>query len=179
MLRTFWGDPDRYVQTYWSRFPGKYFTGDGARMDKDGYLFVTGRVDDVVNVAGHRLSNIEIESALVAHPAVGGAAAIGRNHPTKGQALSVFVVLKGGHQPSEDLRHELRDWVARKIGSIARPDDVFFTADLPKTRSAKVMRRLLRDIAEGRILGDTTTLTDPTVVEEIKTRYMAEVGEAA
>jgi acetyl-CoA synthetase len=179
MLRTFWGDPDRYVQTYWSRFPGKYFTGDGARMDKDGYLFVTGRVDDVVNVAGHRLSNIEIESALVAHPAVGSAAAIGRNHPTKGQALSVFVVLKGGHQPSEELRQELRDWVARKIGSIARPDDVFFAADLPKTRSAKIMRRLLRDIAEGRVLGDTTTLTDPTVVEEIKTRYVAELGAAA
>jgi len=178
MLRTFWGDPDRYVQTYWSRFPGKYFTADGARRDKDGYFWITGRVDDVVNVSGHRLSNIEIESALVAHPAVGGAAAIGRNHPTKGQALSVFVVLKAGYQPSEELRQDLRDWVARKIGSIARPDDVFFTADLPKTRSAKVMRRLLRDIAEGRVLGDTTTLTDPAVVEQIKERYVAEMGEA-
>ena len=174
MLRTFWGDPDRHVQTYWSRFPGKYFTGDGARRDENGYFWITGRVDDVVNVAGHRLSNIEIESALVAHPAVGGAAAIGRNHPVKGQALSVFVVLKAGHAPSSELKEELRNWVGERIIPIAKPYDVFFSADLPKTRSAKVMRRLLRDIAEGRVLGDTTTLTDPKVIEEIKARYIAE-----
>jgi acetyl-CoA synthetase len=177
MLRTFWGDPDRYVETYWSRFPGKYFTGDGARRDEDGYFWITGRVDDVVNVAGHRLSNIEIESTLVAHPAVAEAGAIGRSDATKGQAVSAFVVLKSGYQPSSELRQELRDWVAEKISPIARPDDVFFTADLPKTRSAKIMRRLLRDIAEGRILGDTSTLTDSAVVEEIKQRYVAEGKE--
>jgi len=177
MLRTFWGDPDRYVKTYWSRFPGIYFTGDGARRDEDGYFWITGRVDDVVNVAGHRLSNIEIESTLVAHPAVAEAAVIGRNDPIKGQAISAFVVLKAGYQPSEDLKHELREWVAEKISPIARPADVFFTADLPKTRSAKIMRRLLRDIAEGRVLGDTTTLTDPAVIAEIKKQY--EEREAA
>ena len=179
MLRTFWGDPDRYVKTYWSRFPGRYFTGDGARRDEDGYFWITGRVDDVVNVAGHRLSNIEIESALVAHPAVAEAAAIGRSDPTKGQAIAVFVVLKAGHSPSDQLKKELRDWVAQKISPIARPDDVFFTADLPKTRSAKIMRRLLRDIAEGRVLGDTTTLMDPGVVEDIKRRYVEEGKEEA
>jgi len=179
MLRTFWGDPDRYVQTYWSRFPGRYFTGDGARRDEDGYFWITGRVDDVVNVAGHRLSNIEIESALVAHPAVAEAAAIGRSDPTKGQAIAVFVVLKAGYQPTDQLKKELRNWVAQKISPIARPDDVFFTADLPKTRSAKIMRRLLRDIAEGRVLGDTTTLTDPGVVEDIKRRYIEEGKEEA
>ncbi|MBI2321115.1 MAG: acetate--CoA ligase [Chloroflexi bacterium] len=177
MLRTFWGDPERYVETYWTRFPGRYFTGDGARCDEDGYFWITGRVDDVVNVAGHRLSNIEIESALVAHPAVAEAAAIGRSDAMKGQAISAFVVLKIGNEPSEQLREDLRDWVADKISPIARPDDVFFSADLPKTRSAKIMRRLLRDVAEGRVLGDTTTLTDPAVVEEIKQRYVAEGKE--
>jgi acetyl-CoA synthetase len=177
MLRTFWGDPDRYVQVYWSRFPGKYFTGDGARRDEDGYFWIQGRVDDVVNVAGHRLSNIEIESTLVAHPAVAEAAAIGRTHPEKGQAVSAFVVLRAGYEPSEQLRQELREWVAQKISPIARPDDVFFCADLPKTRSAKIMRRLLRDIAEGRALGDTTTLTDPAVVEQIRQRYIEEGKE--
>jgi acetyl-CoA synthetase len=171
MLRTFWGDPERYVQTYWSRFPGRYFTGDGARKDEDGYFWITGRVDDVVNVAGHRLSNIEIESTLVAHPAVAEAAVIGRSDPVKGQAISAFVVLKAGFSPSDQLRQELREWVAEKISPIARPSDIFFTADLPKTRSAKIMRRLLRDIAEGRVLGDTTTLTDPAVLEEIKRQY--------
>jgi len=179
MLRTFWGDPQRYVDTYWSRFPGRYFTGDGARQDEDGYFWITGRVDDVVNVAGHRLSNIEIESTLVAHPAVAEAAAIGRSDATKGQAIAAFVVLKGGYEPTEELRQELRAWVAKKISPIARPDDLFFTADLPKTRSAKIMRRLLRDIAEGRVLGDTTTLTDAAVVEEIKARYIAEGKEEA
>jgi len=174
MLRTFWGDPDRYVQTYWSRFPGLYFTGDGARKDEDGYYWITGRVDDVVNVAGHRLSNIEIESVLVAHPAVAEAATIGRTDPQKGQAISAFVVLKSGHDPSLALREELRDWVGDKISPIAKPQDLYFAADLPKTRSAKIMRRLLRDIAEGRALGDTTTLTDPNVVDQIKQRYLTE-----
>ncbi|MDR5683275.1 MAG: acetate--CoA ligase [Armatimonadota bacterium] len=177
MLRTFWGDPDRYVQTYWSRFPGRYFTGDGARRDEDGYYWIQGRVDDVVNVAGHRLSNIEIESALVAHPAVAEAAAIGRTDPDKGQAVSAFVVLRAGYEPSDELRGALRDWVAQKISPIARPADIFFTADLPKTRSAKIMRRLLRDIAEGRALGDTTTLLDPSVVQQIKQRYVEEGKE--
>jgi acetyl-CoA synthetase len=179
MLRTFWGDPERYVQTYWSRFPGRYFTGDGARRDEDGYFWITGRVDDVVNVAGHRLSNIEIESALVAHPAVAEAATIGRADRTKGQAISAFVVLKADYEPSDELKDDLREWVAQKIGPIARPDDVFFCADLPKTRSAKIMRRLLRDIAEGRILGDTTTLTDPLVIQDIKQRYVSEGKEEA
>ncbi len=179
MLRTFWGDPERYVQTYWSRFPGRYFTGDGARKDEDGYFWITGRVDDVVNVAGHRLSNIEIESTLVAHPAVAEAAVIGRSDPLKGQAISAFVVLKAGYNPNEELKDELREWVAQKISPIARPSDVFFCADLPKTRSAKIMRRLLRDIAEGRALGDTTTLTDPAVVEELRQRYIAEGKEEA
>jgi len=179
MLRTFWGDPDRYVQVYWSKFPGRYLTGDGARRDEDGYFWIQGRVDDVVNVAGHRLSNIEIESTLVAHPAVAEAAAIGRSHPEKGQAVSAFVVLRAGYEPSEALKRELREWVAQKISPIARPDDVFFCADLPKTRSAKIMRRLLRDIAEGRALGDTTTLTDPAVVEQIKQRYVEEGKEEA
>ncbi len=179
MLRTFWGDPERYVQTYWSRFPGRYFTGDGARKDEDGYFWITGRVDDVVNVAGHRLSNIEVESALVAHPAVAEAAVIGRSDPLKGQAISAFVVLKAGYEPNEGLKDELKEWVAQKISPIARPSDVFFCADLPKTRSAKIMRRLLRDIAEGRALGDTTTLTDPAVVEELRQRYIAEGKEEA
>jgi acetyl-CoA synthetase len=177
MLRTFWGDPERYVQTYWSRFPGRYVTGDGARKDEDGYFWITGRVDDVVNVAGHRLSNIEIESALVAHPAVAEAATIGRADRMKGQAISAFVVLKAGFDASDDLKNDLREWVAEKISPIARPDDIFFCADLPKTRSAKIMRRLLRDIAEGRVLGDTTTLTDPLVLQEIKQRYVSEGKE--
>jgi acetyl-CoA synthetase len=177
MLRTFWGDPDRYVQTYWSRFPGKYFTGDGARCDEDGYYWIQGRVDDVVNVAGHRLSNIEIESALVAHRAVAESATIGRTDPDKGQAISAFVVLRAGFEPSDDLRRELREWVAQKISPIARPEDIFFAADLPKTRSAKIMRRLLRDIAEGRTLGDTTTLLDPGIVQQIKDRYVEEGKE--
>ncbi len=179
MLRTFWGDPDRYVETYWSRFPGKYFTGDGARKDEDGYFWITGRVDDVVNVAGHRLSNIEIESALVSHQSVAEAAAIGYADELRGQAIAAFVVLKSGFSPSDKLNQELRNWVGQKISPIARPSQVFFCADVPKTRSAKIMRRLLRDIASGQALGDTTTLTDPTIVEEIKSRYIAEGKEEA
>jgi acetyl-CoA synthetase len=136
-------------------------------------------VDDVVKVAGHRLSNIEIESALVAHPAVAEAATIGRDDPVKGQAVAAFVVLKSGNSPSDTLKQELKQWIAQKIGPIARPDDVFFSADLPKTRSAKIMRRLLRDIAEGRVMGDTTTLMDPKVMEDIKQSYIATGKEEA
>ncbi|MSP79386.1 MAG: acetate--CoA ligase [Dehalococcoidia bacterium] len=180
MLRTIWGDQQRYVDTYWNRF-GKdiYVTGDGARRDEDGYFWITGRVDDVVKVSGHRLSNIEIESALVSHPSVAEAAAVGRSDAVKGEAVAVFVVLKQGQKATPELKQTLRQWVGEKIGSIARPDDVFFTADLPKTRSAKIMRRLLRDLAEGRVLGDTTTLTDPGIVENIKQQYIAEGKEEA
>jgi acetyl-CoA synthetase len=171
MMRTIWGDPDRYVQTYWSRFPGMYFTGDGARRDEDGYFWLMGRVDDVLNVAGHRIGTMEVESALVSHPAVAEAAVIGISDEIKGQAIAAFVTPRLGKNPSDVLNAELRQHVAEKIGPIARPDKLFFTSELPKTRSAKIMRRLLRDIAEGRVLGDTTTLADPTVMAEIKQRY--------
>ncbi len=171
MMRTIWGDPDRYVQQYWSRFPGIYCTGDGARRDQDGYFWLLGRVDDVLNVAGHRIGTMEVESALVSHPAVAEAAVIGINHEIKGQAVAAFVTPRQGTQAGEPLASELREHVAQKIGAIARPDKIYFTAELPKTRSAKIMRRLLRDIAEGRVLGDTTTLTDPTVLAEIKQQY--------
>lgn len=176
MMRTIWGDPDRYVQQYWSRFPGNYFTGDGARRDRDGYFWLLGRVDDVLNVAGHRIGTMEVESALVSHPAVAEAAVIGISHELKGQAVAAFVTPRVGITPNEELAQELREHVARKIGAIARPDRVFFTAELPKTRSAKIMRRLLRDIAEGRVLGDTTTLTDPAVLAEIKKQYEEQEG---
>jgi acetyl-CoA synthetase len=174
MMRTIYGDPDRYVQQYWSRYPGKYFTGDGCKVDEDGYFWLLGRVDDVMNVSGHRISTYEVESALVDHPSVAEAAVIGRSHEVKGQAIAAFVTLKEGVTPGEALRNELREHVARKIGAIARPDDVFFAAELPKTRSAKIMRRLLRDIAEGRALGDTTTLADPAVVQRLKQQYEEE-----
>ncbi len=171
MMRTIWGDPDRYVQQYWSRFPGIYFTGDGARRDEDGYFWLLGRVDDVLNVAGHRIGTMEVESALVSHPAVAEAAVIGISDELKGQAVAAFVTPRGGTEPNDTLARELREHVTRHIGAIARPDKVFFTAELPKTRSAKIMRRLLRDVAEGRVLGDTTTLTDPTVLAQIKQQY--------
>jgi acetyl-CoA synthetase len=171
MMRTIWGDPDRYVQTYWSRFPGMYFTGDGARRDEDGYFWLMGRVDDVLNVAGHRIGTMEVESALVSHPAVAEAAVIGITDEIKGQAIAAFVTPRTGFQPSDQLNTELRYHVGEKIGAIARPDKLFFTSELPKTRSAKIMRRLLRDVAEGRVLGDTTTLADPTVMEQIKAQY--------
>jgi acetyl-CoA synthetase len=171
MMRTIWGDPDRYVETYWSRFPGVYFTGDGARRDDDGYFWLMGRVDDVLNVAGHRIGTMEVESALVSHPAVAEAAVIGITDEIKGQAIAAFVTPRVGFEPSDALNAELRHHVAEKIGAIARPDKLFFAPELPKTRSAKIMRRLLRDIAEGRVLGDTTTLADPTVMAEIKQRY--------
>jgi acetyl-CoA synthetase len=174
MMRTIYGDPDRYVQQYWSRFPGVYFTGDGCKVDKDGYFWLLGRVDDVMNVAGHRISTYEVESALVDHNAVAEAAVIGKTHEVKGQGISAFVTLKEGIAPTEALKDELKQHVVTKIGAIARPDDIFFASELPKTRSAKIMRRLLRDIAEGRVLGDTTTLADPTVVSRLKTQYQDE-----
>jgi len=178
--RTLWGDPDRYVNTYFSKYgPSIYVTGDGAKRDEDGYFWILGRVDDVLNVAGHRLGTMELESALVAHPAVAEAAVIGVSHEIKGQVPVAFVSVRAGYTPSEQLAEELRQHVAETIGPIARPERVIFVADLPKTRSAKIMRRLLRDIAEGRVLGDTTTLTDPAVVEEIKRTWIAEHGEQA
>ena len=171
MLRTIWGDDERYRETYWSKWDGLYFPGDGAKRDGDDYFWILGRVDDVLNVAGHRIGTMEVESALVDHPAVAEAAVVGRSDELKGQAIAAFVLLKESVRPTETLRHELRNHVATKIGAIARPDDVLYAADLPKTRSGKIMRRLLRDIAEGRVLGDTTTLADPAVVARLKSEY--------
>ena len=171
MLRTIYGDDQRYQDTYWSRFPGRYFAGDGAKLDEEGYWWILGRVDDVLNVAGHRIGTMEVESALVEHPAVAEAAVVGKAHDLKGQALAAFVTLKDGQQASPSLKDDLKAYVVEKIGAIARPDDIFFSADLPKTRSGKIMRRLLQDIAEGRALGDTTTLADPNVVSKLKDMY--------
>ena len=172
MLRTIYGDDARYRETYWSKWNGKaYFPGDGVRLDEDGYFWFMGRVDDVMNVAGHRIGSMEVESALVDHPSVAESAVVGKSHDIKGQALVAFVTLKSGIQSSDALSSELREHVAKKIGPIARPDDILFTADLPKTRSGKIMRRLLRDIAEGKTLGDTTTLADPSVVAALKEKY--------
>ena len=172
MLRTIYGDHDRYVKQYWSRWGRDvYFTGDGAKKDDEGYYWLLGRVDDVLNVAGHRIGTMEVESALVDHPKVAEAAVVGRTHEIKGQALAAFVTVKEGVAASESLADELKKHVAHKIGAIARPDDIIFAADLPKTRSGKIMRRLLRDIAEGKALGDTTTLADPTVVAKLKDQY--------
>ncbi len=174
MMRTIYGDPDRYVQTYWSRFPGKYFAGDGAKRDKDGYFWLLGRVDDVMNVAGHRISTMEVESALVDHPKVAESAVIGKQHEIKGQGICAFVTVKVGVETSAALVDELKSHVAKKIGAIARPDEILFAAELPKTRSGKIMRRLLRDIADGRAMGDTTTLADPTVVAKLREQYEEE-----
>ena len=176
MLRTIYGDPDRYVQQYWSRYPDIYFTADGSKRDEDGYFWLLGRVDDVINVSAHRISTMEVESALVDHSSVAEAASIGKTHDVKGQAVVAFVTLKESVDPSDALMGELKAHVATKIGAIARPDDIFFTAELPKTRSGKIMRRLLRDVAEGRALGDTTTLADPAVVEALKDQYGEEEG---
>ena len=176
MLRTIYGDDERYRQTYWSRFPGRYFAGDGAKLDEDGYWWILGRVDDVLNVAGHRIGTMEVESALVDHPQVAEAAVVGKAHELKGQALAAFVTLKEGNAPTNALKDDLKDHVTKKIGAIARPDDIYFSADLPKTRSGKIMRRLLKDIAEGRALGDTTTLADPNVVARLKDQYESEEG---
>jgi acetyl-CoA synthetase len=171
MMRGIWGDPKRFQETYFSRFKGAYFAGDAARLDEDGYFWLMGRVDDVVNVAGHRIGTMEVESALVDHPAVAEAAVIGRHDALKGQALAAFVILKGMQAPSDAMRKELREHVAKVIGPIAKPDDVVLVPGLPKTRSGKIMRRLLQDVAEDRPLGDVTTLNDPTVVEAIRVEY--------
>jgi acetyl-CoA synthetase len=169
MARTIYGDPDRYVQAYWSEIPGSYFTGDGARRDADGYYWLMGRVDDVINVSGHRLGTMEVESALVAHPKVAEAAVVGRPDEMKGQAIAAFVTLESGNEPSEELKNELRAWVAKEIGALARPDDLRFTEQLPKTRSGKIMRRLLRELAtNGEIKGDTSTLEDFSVIAKLR-----------
>ncbi|MCC6130916.1 MAG: acetate--CoA ligase [Acidobacteria bacterium] len=171
MLRGIWGNRERFVKGYFSKFPGVYFTGDGAKKDEDGYMWLLGRVDDVMNVAGHRIGTMEVESALVDFPKVAEAAVVGIPHELKGTAIAAFVTLKSGHHGSDEVLQDLKDHVVQKIGAIARPDKIFFTADLPKTRSGKIMRRLLRDIAEGRALGDTTTLADPGVVKSLKEQY--------
>ena len=170
MLRGIWGDPERYRETYWSRFEGRYFAGDGAKVDSDGYIWVLGRVDDVMNISGHRISTAEVESALVDHPAVAEAAVVGASDATTGQAIVGYVILRGGNDPSDELREEIRGHVATKLGAISRPRAVVIVPDLPKTRSGKIMRRLLRDVVEGRELGDTTTLADETVVQAIRDR---------
>ena len=172
MLRGIYGDPDRYAKEYWSKWSKDiYFPGDGAKRDKDGYFWILGRVDDVLNVAGHRIGTMEVESALVDFQSVAEAAVVGRSHEIKGVGIAAFVTLKQGVETSDSLIDELKEHVVKKIGAIARPDDVIFAADLPKTRSGKIMRRLLRDIAEGHALGDTTTLADPAVVEKLKEKY--------
>jgi acetyl-CoA synthetase len=171
MLRGIYRDPARFQAQYWSRYPGIYFTGDGAKLDEGDYYWLLGRVDDVMNISGHRVSTMEVESALVDHPVVAEAAVIGKPHEIKGQAIAAFVTIKDGAVGSKELMEELKGHVAKKIGALARPDDVIFSADLPKTRSGKIMRRLLRDIAEGRALGDTTTLADPGVVAALKEKY--------
>ena len=169
MLRTIYGDPDRYVKQYWSEIPNNYFTGDGARKDKNGYFWIMGRVDDVINVAGHRLSTMEIESALVAHSQVAEAAVVGRPDEMKGQAISAFVTLEQGNSPSPELKEELRKWVAKEIGALAKPDDIRFADMLPKTRSGKIMRRLLRELASsGEVRGDVTTLEDLSVIAKLR-----------
>ncbi len=174
MLRGIWGDRKRFVDTYWSKWDGIYFPGDGARIDKGGYFWILGRVDDVINTAGHRLSTMEVESALVEHPSVVEAAVVGIPHDLKGEALAAFVTLGPKQKADEKLIGKLRDFVALKIGALAKPEKVIFAADLPKTRSGKIMRRLLRDIASGKVLGDTTTLADPAVIQHIQRRYSEE-----
>jgi acetyl-CoA synthetase len=177
MLRGIYGDPERFVAQYFSKWSdGVYFTGDGARLDADGNFWFLGRVDDVLNVAGHRIGTTEVESALVDHPKVAEAAVVGRAHEIKGQAVAAFVTLKEGVVVTSGLIDELKEHVVKKIGPIARPDQILFAADLPKTRSGKIMRRLLRDIADGKALGDTTTLADPNVVARLKGEYEAIEG---
>ena len=170
MLRGIWNAPERYEETYWSRFPGRYFAGDGAKIDEQGYLWLLGRVDDVMNISGHRISTTEVESALVDHPAVAEAAVVGASDPTTGQAIVGYVILRGTFEPSDELREQIRRHVDTKLGAIARPRAVIIVPDLPKTRSGKIMRRLLRDVVEGRVLGDTTTLADASVVDAIRQR---------
>jgi acetyl-CoA synthetase len=172
MLRTIWGDDERYQETYWSRFPGMYFAGDGAKLDEDGDIWLLGRVDDVMNVSGHRLSTTEIESALVSHPSVAEAAVVGANDADTGQAVTAFVILResalSGGEADPDIVKDLRNHVAKEIGPIAKPKSILVVAELPKTRSGKIMRRLLRDVAEQRDVGDVTTLADSTVMDKIK-----------
>ena len=174
MLRTVWGDDQRFRETYWSKWDNTYFPGDGAKLDDDGYFWILGRVDDVLDVAGHRIGTMEVESALVDHPTVAESAVVGKAHEIKGESIAAFVTLKEGHGSSETLETELRNHVAKKIGAIAKPELVIFSADLPKTRSGKIMRRLLKDIAEGRTVGDTTTLADPAVVNKLQDMYQGE-----
>jgi acetyl-CoA synthetase len=174
MLRGLYKEHERYVETYWSKYPDTYFAGDGARIDEDGDFWLLGRVDDVMNVSGHRISTIEVESALVDHTKVAEAAVAARMDATTGQAIVAFVTLKGGEDASVEMLEELRNHVAQKIGPIAKPANIVFTPELPKTRSGKIMRRLLRDVAENRPLGDTTTLADPGVVDEIRERSQEE-----
>ncbi|MBI1389253.1 MAG: acetate--CoA ligase [bacterium] len=176
MLRGIWGDPERFKEQYWNKYENIYFAGDGAKRDEDGYFWVLGRVDDVINVSGHRISTMEVESALVDHPSVAESAVIGINHELKGQAVAAFVTIKDGYEMGGALEKTLKDHVTQKIGPIAKPEKIIFSADLPKTRSGKIMRRLLRDIAEGRALGDTTTLADASVVQRLQRRYEEEVG---
>ena len=183
MLRTLYNDDDRYQKQYWSKWPavqnpgksgGKtlyYFPGDGAKRDEDGFFWFLGRVDDVMNIAGHRIGTAEVESALVDHPSVAEAAVVGKKHEIKGEALAAFVTLKEGYAASDALKQELKEHVGKKIGAIAKPEEIIFSSDLPKTRSGKIMRRLLKDIAEGKVLGDTTTLADPEVVNQLRQRY--------
>jgi acetyl-CoA synthetase len=173
MIRGIYGDAERLVKTYWSKWPGIYFAGDGAKRDEAGYFTVIGRVDDVIKIAGHRIGTMEVESALVDHPAVAEAAVVGTRHDIKGEAITAFVTVKESGAPAGvDLAQQLKDHVVRKIGAIARPENIIFTADLPKTRSGKIMRRLLKDIAEGKVLGDVTTLAEPAVIERLKKQYM-------
>ncbi len=177
MLRTIYGDHDRFIATYWNRWGRDvYVTGDGAKVDEDGYFWLLGRVDDVLNVAGHRVGTMEVESALVDHQEVAEAAVVGKEHEIKGQAVCAFVTLKEGVTASDDKLAELKQHVAKKIGAIARPDEIIWTADLPKTRSGKIMRRLLRDIAARKALGDVTTLADPTIVAKLREQYQEKEG---
>jgi acetyl-CoA synthetase len=176
MLRGIWGDDERYQQTYWSKFPHRYLAGDGCRRDADGNFWFMGRIDDVMNVSGHRISTTEVESALVDHPLVAEAAVCGKLDETTGQAIYAFVTLRGGNPGSAELADELREHVAEKLGKFTKPKFITFTAELPKTRSGKIMRRLLRDIAEGRTLGDTTTLADSAIVHELQARAQAEAA---
>jgi acetyl-CoA synthetase len=179
MLRGIWGDPERFEQQYWSKWPGVYFTGDGAKRDEEGYFWLLGRVDDVMNVAGHRIGTMEVESALVDHSWIAEAAVVGIHHDIKGTGIAAFVIVKESHRDEAlenpaRFEQELKAHVAAKIGAIARPEKIIVTVDLPKTRSGKIMRRLLRDIAEGRALGDVTTLADPSVVATLKEKYEEE-----
>jgi len=167
MLRGIWGDEERFASTYWSRFPGRYFAGDGAKWDDDGALWLLGRVDDVMNVSGHRISTTEVESALVSHPMVAEAAVVGASDELTGQGIVAFVILRSGAVDGQGVAQELRNHVATEIGPIAKPRQILVVAELPKTRSGKIMRRLLRDVAENRSLGDVTTLTDPTIMNLI------------